>query len=174
MSVARKFDNGKPQIGLLPASAITAAARVMGKGREKYGPHNWRSGMDWSRLIDAALRHIFAFADGQDVDDGEGGSNELHLANAICCLAFLIEYYERGLGTDDRFKGKSVMDVVRETTIVPPPSWTTYSVMARGGTGEDVFLGAYASEAIAFDAIENLKKEWPSFTLYVKEENYGL
>jgi len=103
---ARKDDAGKPPLSLIPRSALLAEARVMAKGRIKYQAHNWRSGagLEWSRVIDAALRHIEAFADGEDYDLGEGGSGELHLANARCCLAFLIEYYEYGLGTDDRYK----------------------------------------------------------------------
>lgn len=103
---ARKDDAGKPPMSLIPRSALLAEARVLARGRDKYGAHNWRSGggMAWSRLIDAAMRHLTAFADGEDIDDGEGGSGELHLANARCCLAFLIEYYEKKLGTDDRYR----------------------------------------------------------------------
>jgi hypothetical protein len=113
---ARKDDAGKPPISLIPTSALLAEARVMAKGREKYGAHNWRSGMKWSRVLDAALRHILAYADGQDIDDGEGGSGESHLANARCCLAFLIEYAEKGLGEDDRYKltDPRVEAVIRE------------------------------------------------------------
>lgn len=101
---AVKNDKGKAPLSLIPRSALIAEARVMAAGREKYTAHNWRGGMEWSRLLDAALRHITAFNEGQDYDDGEGGTGELHLANARCCLAFLIEYHEQGLGTDDRFK----------------------------------------------------------------------
>ena len=100
---ARKDDSGKPPLSLIPRSALYAEARVMATGAVKYCAHNWRGGMKWSRLIDAAMRHLTAFADGQDIDDGEGGSNESHLANARCCLAFLIEYAEKGLGEDDRY-----------------------------------------------------------------------
>ena len=106
---ARKDDAGKPPLSLIPRSALLAEARVMAKGAVKYGAHNWRQGMSWSRLLDAAMRHLTAYADGQDIDDGEGGSGESHLANARCCLAFLIEYAEQGLGEDDRFK-PSVVD----------------------------------------------------------------
>jgi hypothetical protein len=104
---ARKDDAGKPPLSLIPRLGLWAVGRVMGKGKVKYGAHNWRGGMDWSRLLDAAQRHITAFADGEDFDDGEGGTNELHLANAICCLLFLIEYYYRKIGNDDRYKEAS-------------------------------------------------------------------
>jgi len=103
---ARKDDTGKPPISLIPRSALLAEARVLAKGKEKYGADNWREGegLEWRRIIDACIRHVLAFADGEDYDMGEGGSEELHLANARCCLAFLIEYYEKGIGKDDRYK----------------------------------------------------------------------
>ena len=76
----------------------------MATGAAKYGRDNWRQGMDWTRLADAALRHLHAWVDGEDLDEGEGGSGESHLANARCCLAFLLEYQAKGLGRDDRYK----------------------------------------------------------------------
>lgn len=102
MSEATKNDKGKPPISLIPRSAIEAEARVLAVGAEKYGRYNWQRGMNWSRFIDAALRHIFAFADGENYDTGAEGSQELHLANARACLGFLIEYHEKELGVDDR------------------------------------------------------------------------
>lgn len=96
-----KHDGGKPPLGLIPRSALVAEARVLDFGKRKYAAHNWRGGMEWSRLLDAALRHLTAWNEGEDLDP-ESGLN--HLAHARCCLGFLIEYQERGLGHDDRFK----------------------------------------------------------------------
>ena len=95
-----KFDAGKPPLGLISRVALEEEAKVMAFGAAKYDVHNWRKGMDFSRLIDAALRHVYAFADGEDADAETGLS---HLAHARCCLAFLLEYEGRKLGTDDRF-----------------------------------------------------------------------
>jgi hypothetical protein len=33
-------------------------------------------------------------------------SKLLHLAHAMCDVAFVLEYQVKGVGTDDRFKGK--------------------------------------------------------------------
>jgi len=107
---ARKDDKGKPPISLIPRSALLAEAKVMASGASRYGAHNWRGGMKWSRLGDAAMRHILAFMDGQALDDGPDGSGESHLANARCCLAFLIEYAEYGLGEDDRHMREAAAD----------------------------------------------------------------
>ena len=97
---AVKFDAGKPPLGLISRIALLEEAKVMQFGVEKYGTHNWRGGMGFSRLIDATLRHVYAFADGEDLDKETQLS---HLAHARCCLAFLLEYQGKKIGTDDRY-----------------------------------------------------------------------
>ena len=111
-----KFDNGKPPLGLIPRQALEAEAQVMAFGADKYGRDNWRGGMDWSRLTDAALRHITAFVDGEDVDSETGIS---HLAHARCCLAFLLAYSELGLGRDDRHHRLTVKGSTDATEGIP-------------------------------------------------------
>ena len=96
---AKKHDQGKPPIGLIPANALVQEAKVLAFGARKYAKHQWRMGMEWSRLIDAAMRHILAFNEGEDVDPETGLS---HLAHARCCLAFLIEYQNTHREFDDR------------------------------------------------------------------------
>lgn len=97
---ALKFDTAKPPMSLLPADALVEISKVLAFGAKKYAPHNWRSGFDWSRLIDASMRHVNAFSDGQDIDPESGLS---HLAHAACCLLFLITHEQQGLGHDDRW-----------------------------------------------------------------------
>lgn len=83
-----------------PTRAIKReTARALTYGANKYERHNWRKGMAWSRLVDAALRHFDAYASG-DVLDAESGCH--HLGNLGACLMFLIVYEREGLGTDDR------------------------------------------------------------------------
>jgi len=96
-----KHDQGKVPLDLIPRSALELEAEVLAFGAKKYDRHNWRAGMDWNRLIAAAMRHIVAFNSGED-KDSESGIH--HLAHARCCLGFLIEYSEKGLGNDDRYK----------------------------------------------------------------------
>lgn len=74
-------------------------ARVLAFGAKKYARHNWRLGMDWSRLIGAAMRHLAAFTRGE-LHDPETGLH--HLGHLGCCLMFLIVYERDGIGTDDR------------------------------------------------------------------------
>lgn len=96
----KKFDTGKPPIGLIARSALEQEALVMAFGATKYERHNWRGGIHWSRLIDATLRHVLAFNEGEDIDPETGLS---HLAHARCCLAFLIEYQKSHPELDDRY-----------------------------------------------------------------------
>ena len=96
-----KKDVGKPPYSLISRAALDEEAKVMAFGSTKYGTHQWRGGMNFSRLMDALLRHAYAFADGEDCDHETGLS---HLAHVRCCAAFLLEYQGQKIGTDDRFK----------------------------------------------------------------------
>lgn len=88
---AQKYDDGKNALQLLPFLALEEVGKVLAFGAKKYGDHNWRQGMKWSRLLGAALRHIFAWARGETLDRESGLS---HLAHAACCILFLLEYSE--------------------------------------------------------------------------------
>lgn len=96
---AKKWDGGKIPLQLLPTTALEEVAEVLDFGANKYGPHNWKAGMSWSRLIGACLRHIFRWMRGEKADPETGRHP---LAHACCCLLFLIDYALRGVGTDDR------------------------------------------------------------------------
>lgn len=96
-----KFDAGKPMLSLIPYSALTEEARVLMFGMEKYGRDNWRQGFEWTRLIDAGMRHLQAFNEGEELDPESGLS---HLAHARCCLAFLIEFEKTHPELDNRHK----------------------------------------------------------------------
>lgn len=76
-------------------------AQVMTYGKTKYGSHNWRGGLAWSRLLAAILRHVFAYLGGESKDPETGLS---HLAHAACGIMMLLEYEETHPELDDRFK----------------------------------------------------------------------
>ena len=99
-----KHDAGKPPISLISSKAILEEAKVMAYGEKKYGRDNWRKGFAYSRLLDAALRHILSYNDGEDLDSETGIS---HLAHARCCLGFLIEQEVTHPELDDRHGKRS-------------------------------------------------------------------
>lgn len=86
----RKFDGGKLQYGLLPPLALKATVEILTFGAEKYEPNNWINVPDSKRrYFDAAMRHMWAWKEGEQ-NDPESGKN--HLAHALCCLMFLYEH----------------------------------------------------------------------------------
>jgi hypothetical protein len=94
-----KHDTGKLRFDLLPVDSIREVVWVLMFGSAKYGDRNWETGMAYSRLYAAALRHLMAWWEGEERDPE---SNLPHLAHAICCVLFLLSYSLRGRGSDDR------------------------------------------------------------------------
>jgi UDP-3-O-[3-hydroxymyristoyl] glucosamine N-acyltransferase len=94
-----KHDLGKPPLSLIPADVLEEVAKVLRGGAEKYGRHNWRKGMAWSRMYDAARRHIGASECRIDVDPEFGQD---HIDHALCALLFLRWYKLHNMGEDDR------------------------------------------------------------------------
>jgi len=90
----RKYDGEKPRMYLLPPKAITEVSKVLTFGASKYDEDNWKK-LDnlQNRYTGAALRHIFAHMDGEELDP----ETELdHLAHAMCCLLFKLEAHLDG------------------------------------------------------------------------------
>mgnify|MGYP000149420486 CR=1 FL=1 len=98
--VGMKHDAGKARMELLDPHAVEQLALVLTFGAKKYAAHNWRHGISKSRLIGAALRHLFAYLGGQDHDPESGLS---HVAHAMCCCMFLLGLEGR-TDLDDRWK----------------------------------------------------------------------
>jgi hypothetical protein len=99
--VAQKFDGGKIRPELLPFPSLESVSAVFAYGANKYADHNYRKGMAWSRLLGAALRHLFRWACGEDIDAESGHP---HLAHAGCCVLMLLDAQAQGLGVDDRWR----------------------------------------------------------------------
>lgn len=100
-SGAKKFDTKKPPLSLCPPEGLRLMALAMGYGAGKYGAHNYRLGMDVSRLYSAALRHIVADLEGERMDPESGHP---HLAHAIASLAMAAQTLKDHAHLDDRYK----------------------------------------------------------------------
>ena len=98
---AIKHDEEKIPVELLPTQALEEIAKVLAFGKVKYTAFNWAKGFKWTRLIGAAMRHLFAWQRGEDKDKESGLS---HLAHLGCCVLFLLQHEISGLGEDDRYK----------------------------------------------------------------------
>ena len=95
-----KHDTMKPRYDLISPIATAFLAQVLTYGAEKYAANNWREGIDQSRLLSAAMRHITAFQSGI-LDDPETGLP--HTAHAMCCLMFSLELMTSTKNIDSRF-----------------------------------------------------------------------
>lgn len=65
----RDTDEGKPRFDLIPEYSQERLAVHMANGAKKYGDHNWRRGMPLERFYGSALRHIYAWAQGDTKED---------------------------------------------------------------------------------------------------------
>lgn len=93
----RKYDAGKLDWTLLPTTALIPVVQVLMFGAKKYSRDNWQRVPDPVRRYHAALlRHIFAWANGEDLDPE---SKQHHLAHAACCLLFLMWFV---VGKDEK------------------------------------------------------------------------
>jgi hypothetical protein len=101
MSEGIKHDSEKVRMDLLSAIWIVGVSNVLTFGAKKYDAHNWRKGLQRSRLLGAALRHIFSYLSGEDNDPETG---LLHLYHASCCLMFASELHFTRPDLDDRHK----------------------------------------------------------------------
>ena len=96
-----KSDAGKPPMDLLDPEFLEGVAAVLGFGADKYAAHNWRSGINYSRLIGAAYRHLGAINKGEDIDPESGKPHVFHLG---CCVMFLSWMMKHRQDLDDRWK----------------------------------------------------------------------
>lgn len=104
MSKGKKFDEEKPDLSLLSSKAMVKTAEVMTlSAGGKYEKHNWRKGIEWSRVYAGIQRHLLAWNDGE-TNDKETGLN--HLAHASAGIMFLLEYSEVHRNLDDRHSAK--------------------------------------------------------------------
>lgn len=92
---AKKFD-----LMYLPLPAKIEVCRALEDGARKYGKANWRlTGVSASVYLNAAMRHIYQFNEGQERASDSGVHN---LGHAMACLAIIIDAAANGKLIDDR------------------------------------------------------------------------
>lgn len=86
---------------LFPETAVIYGAVAMTEGDSKYGGYNYRAaGINVSTYIAATKRHLGKFYDRGEWADAKTGVP--HLANALACIAVLIDGFACGNVKDDR------------------------------------------------------------------------
>jgi len=96
-----KFDEEKPNPGLFYTSALYETVFVRAFGIKKHGSVDGWKTTEPIKHFDAAIRHIRAVIDGEDLDEESG---RLHLAHAICNCMFEIQryYHEKEKPNDNK------------------------------------------------------------------------
>lgn len=133
---------------LLPKEALDSMARVYAFGAEKYADHNWRKRYEWSKSFAAAMRHMWAFWNGETYDEESGLP---HLAHAAFHLNAMMTWLERdgeGSEFDDRWINSPALQEVTEEDIqavaddfarkygpppTPPAPFVEYAELAERG-----------------------------------------
>lgn len=102
-----KPTNPKDVVGIRKAPMSTVPANVMAEigvamleGAAKYGRHNYRAaGVRASVYYDAAMRHLIAWWEGEDIDPDSGMS---HITKLLACMTVLRDAMHQGMWEDDR------------------------------------------------------------------------
>lgn len=86
-----RYNDGKPDLSLVPMWTLEDTARVWSYGKQKYAAWNWAKGMPWSVPLACAMRHLSAIQKGELVDPESGLP---HSAHVICNMQMLAHYMQ--------------------------------------------------------------------------------
>ena len=90
----QKFDGGKIRPTLLPIDSLKEITNVLEFGARKYTENGWQSVPNAKqRYMDALLRHLWAFIEGEERDPE---TDLPHLAHAGCNILFLLHLHGKG------------------------------------------------------------------------------
>ena len=108
--------SNKVPLGLVPGTTMAYLAIGHLEGDLKYGRVNWReAGIRTMIYIDAALRHIEKFKEGEWADPE---THVPHLANALACMSIIIDAHHSGKLIDDRPKSAPAAEAMEEMSKV--------------------------------------------------------
>jgi hypothetical protein len=95
-----RFGLAKPSMSVVPPAALLHLMAAMRNGAGKYGPFNWRGQAVSSTVYyDAAMRHLMAWLDGEDVAVDSGVH---HLGHVMACCAIILDAAAVGKLNDNR------------------------------------------------------------------------
>lgn len=95
-----KDDKEKPRVSMIPTDVLMDIAKAFTYGANKYGEYNYSLGIEYTRLYDAAQRHMNSWIMGEDIDE----STNHHIDHAIASLIMLKHQINNNKGTDNRNK----------------------------------------------------------------------
>ena len=99
MVEAMRFNDGKVEWSLVDFKSLEPMVRVLEFGAQKYAKHNWKQGMDVTKMMESLLRHAFSFLSGETEDQESGIS---HIGHIMCNAMFIQWMLENKPERDDR------------------------------------------------------------------------
>ena len=101
MEKGDRYNEGKLKWSLVSFKALMPMVEVLMHGAEKYAPHNWQKGLNYTEICESMQRHLYAFLEGED-DDPE--SKLSHVGHILCNAMFLSYMFMFKPEMDDRNK----------------------------------------------------------------------
>lgn len=96
--VGLKDDNDKLRFELITVDSLKELAKVLTYGANKYKPNSWQNVEDGEdKHYASLLRHIFAWRNGESIDEESGLT---HLGHAMANIMFLI-YHDKNKKVKD-------------------------------------------------------------------------
>lgn len=97
---AKRDDNGKAPIDMIPYEALEQIALALKFGAEKYGTYNFTEGLKYSRMLGPAERHLKK-RNWVSKNDEESGLN--HLAHVGANIVMLLWHELKRPDLDDTY-----------------------------------------------------------------------
>lgn len=88
-----KYDTGKPKLHLIPIEALELMAAALEYGMHKYSKRNYEKGIAYTRLADAALRHLYKWIHKEDIDKESRLNHIGHALSNLAMLAYMIKHF---------------------------------------------------------------------------------
>lgn len=137
------FGSNKASLSMVPSGVLMELALGMQEGALKYGRHNYRAiGVRGSIYYDAAIRHLMAWWEGEDLDP-QSGAGLHHVSKAIASLTVLRDAMINNKFNDDRppkmadgwlDKANDVAKSLNDKTKTPVAPYTQVDQSWVGGT----------------------------------------
>lgn len=102
---AMRFNKGKPKLSFVleAPNAIAAFSNACEKGMLRgYTRGNWKKGLPFTEVVDSLMRHLMAFQNGVELDDGKDGTGLPHVELVMWNAVALVEMVATHPELDDR------------------------------------------------------------------------
>ena len=102
-----QYGEQKPKLSSTPVAPLFEMGKVFELGAKKYGRFNWRlHTVSATVYYDAALRHLMAWFEGEDLDPESGVP---HLAHAMACMVILMDAKDNNKLNDNRLDAEDTL-----------------------------------------------------------------